>query len=275
MLDDNTYTSELASHIGNLSEPVFGKYRGVVIDVDDPEKRGRLRLNIPTLLAFENTNWALPCVPYGGAKNIGSYFIPPIQSRVWVEFEQGNIANPIWTGTYWTGKVAAPAAEPVVHAIQTPFGHKFILDDTEGKEKIVLSHAIEGMPSLVIDEKGRAIINDSKGAKITLDADAGEIVVADANGNTVTLNSDGIELKDANSNSITLASSGISLKGQSITLDATSISLGKGASEPVILGQSFIKLFMMHTHPTGVGPSGPPIPTGSEVLSLSQVSKTK
>jgi hypothetical protein len=275
MLDDTTYMRELASHVGSLSEPVFGKYRGVVIDVADPEKRGRLRLNIPTLLAFENTNWALPCVPFGGIKNTGSYFIPPVQSRVWVEFEQGNISCPIWTGTYWTGKVAPPATEPVVHAIQTSFGHKLILDDTNGKEKIALSHAIKGTPSLVFDEKGRAIINDSKGAKITLDADAGKIIVADANGNTVTLSPDGMALNDKSNNSITLASSGITLKGQSITLDATSISFGNGATEPVILGQSFIKLFMMHTHPTGVGPSGPPIPTGTEVLSLSKVSKTK
>ena len=275
MLDDNTQMRELASHVGSLSEPVFGKYRGVVIDVDDPEKRGRLRLNIPTLLAFENTNWALPCVPFGGQENIGSYFIPPVKSRVWVEFEQGNIANPIWTGTYWTGKVTPPASEAKIHAIQTPFGHKLIFDDTKGKEKISLSHAAKGTPNFVFDEKGRAIINDSKGAKFTLDADAGKIIIADANGNTVTMSSDGIALKDSSSNSVTLASSGITLKGQTITLDATSISFGKGAAEPVILGQSFVKLFMMHTHPTGVGPSGPPIPTGSEVLSLSQISKTK
>jgi len=36
------------------------------------------------------------------------------------------------------------------------------------------------------------------------------------------------------------------------------IELGEGATEALVLGTTFLDLFNQHTHPTGVGPSGPP-----------------
>ena len=271
--DDNTLL-DLASHVSDMGEPVFGKYRGVVDDNKDPEKRGRLRLKIPTLLGREVTNWALPCLPFGGSSKIGNYWIPPKDARVWVEFEQGDIRYPIWTGTYWTGKVAPPAEDPAVHALQTPFGHKLIFDDSKNAEKITLSHATTGTPSVILDEKGRVNINDGKGAKVILDADAGKILVSDSNGNKITLSSAGISIEDRNSNSMVFEAAGITIKSKAITLDSKSISLGANAVDPVILGQQFLQLYMTHTHPTPAGPSLVPVPP-SALSTLSKVVKTK
>ncbi len=265
---------DLAGHVAEMGEPVFGKYRGIVTDTADPEQRGRLRVRVPALMGDTELNWAMPCVPYGGAAKIGTYWIPPVEALVWVEFEQGNISYPIWSGTYWTGEVEPPAAEPAVLAFQTPFGHRLVLDDTEGSEKITLSHAADGTPSLEFDEAGRVTMLDGAGALVKLDADAGEIVIADANGNTITLKSGTVTIEDSNGQSVTLESSGATVKANAVTLDASSISLGNGASEPVIKGQSFLQLFMTHTHPTGVGPSGPPIPQG-EMSTLSTTVMTK
>ena len=53
-----------------------------------------------------------------------------------------------------------------------------------------------------------------------------------------------------------------------VVLEAsTSIKLGANAVEKVIKGNTFQVLFNAHTHPTGVGPSGPPLVplTGSEL----------
>jgi uncharacterized protein involved in type VI secretion and phage assembly len=44
-----------------------------------------------------------------------------------------------------------------------------------------------------------------------------------------------------------------------VIVTAEKIKLGASASEALVLGDSFQQFFNTHTHPTGVGPSGPPI----------------
>ncbi|MFP2929708.1 phage baseplate assembly protein V [Pyxidicoccus sp. 3LG] len=43
-----------------------------------------------------------------------------------------------------------------------------------------------------------------------------------------------------------------------VVITAETIKLCADASEPLVLGDAFLQLFNQHTHPTGVGPSGPP-----------------
>jgi uncharacterized protein involved in type VI secretion and phage assembly len=53
-----------------------------------------------------------------------------------------------------------------------------------------------------------------------------------------------------------------------VTVKAEKIKLGQDASEALVLGDAFKALFNQHTHPTGVGPSGPPTqPLGGSHLS--------
>jgi hypothetical protein len=51
--------------------------------------------------------WADPCVPFAGL-GVGTFFVPPINANVWIEFEEGNPRYPIWTGGYWDEKDLAP-----------------------------------------------------------------------------------------------------------------------------------------------------------------------
>jgi len=111
-------------------------------------------------------------------------------------------------------------------------------------------------------------LTDAKGATLILDADAGEAVLQDANGNTLTMSSSGTTVEDSNGNKIEMASSGITLKGQKIVVNGSQVMLAGEGGEPIIKGQSFLSLFMTHIHPTGVGPSGPPVPQG-EMSTLS------
>ena len=71
---------ELESHL-------FGKYRGKVVDNNDPDKRGSVRVVVPAVMG-EKELWALPCVPYAGP-DVGFFAIPPVDASVWVEFENG------------------------------------------------------------------------------------------------------------------------------------------------------------------------------------------
>jgi uncharacterized protein involved in type VI secretion and phage assembly len=63
-------------------------------------------------------------------------------------------------------------------------------------------------------------------------------------------------------------------KAGEVTITASTIKLGADADQKLVLGDKFQQLFNQHTHPTGVGPSGPPTQTmgGSP---LSTVSKTE
>jgi uncharacterized protein involved in type VI secretion and phage assembly len=77
----------------------FGKYRGVVVDNQDPTHRGRLKVSVQPVLGGLQV-WAMPCVPYAG-DGTGSYTMPAAGTGVWVEFEGGDPASPIWSGCFW------------------------------------------------------------------------------------------------------------------------------------------------------------------------------
>lgn len=81
-------------------ERFYGKYRGTVTDVNDPESLARIKAKVPEVLGDLDSPWALPCAPYAG-DGIGFYAIPKVGSGVWMEFEAGDPSRPIWTGAWW------------------------------------------------------------------------------------------------------------------------------------------------------------------------------
>lgn len=253
-----------------VQDKVYGKYRGFVVDNADPEKRARLRLSVPSVLDEEVTGWALPCLPFGGLADQGWFSVPEIDAQVWVEFEEGDLSHPIWTGTFWqqSGDVPAEAAldPPTTRLLKTPSGHLVELDDKEGEERFFLSHS-KGA-EIEIDKDGTVAVTDAKGAKLTLDADAGKVIVEDANGNTLTMSSSGTTVEDANGNKIEMAAAGVTVSGQKVVVKGTQVMLAGEGGEPLIKGQSFLALFATHIHPSAMGPTGPPVPQG-EMSTLS------
>lgn len=155
----------------------YGKYRGKVTDVDDPEKLGRIRANVAEVLGeTEQSGWAMPAAPFAG-KQHGFVFIPEVEDGVWIEFEAGDISHPIWTGGWWgDGELPAPGA-PQTRAIVTTAGHKFVLDD-DAKE-IQLLHA-SGAELKMTDSDisltiGQSEFKMTSGGEITLKAGTTEI----------------------------------------------------------------------------------------------------
>jgi uncharacterized protein involved in type VI secretion and phage assembly len=132
----------------------YGKYRGVVTDNEDPEQRGRLKVQVPQVLA-ELEVWALPNVPYAG-KNKGMFFMPDKDQAVWVEFEAGDPSFPIWCGCFW-GAGEAPESDPKTKIIKTD---KFTLqiDDTKGEILIQNdSGSAINITSLEISQKSESL----------------------------------------------------------------------------------------------------------------------
>jgi uncharacterized protein involved in type VI secretion and phage assembly len=209
----------------------FGKYKAFVSDNADPENRGRLRLQIPSVLGTDVVSgWALPCAPFGGMNGQGFFFIPEPKAGVWVEFEEGCLDQPIWTGTFWS-KPGGMTEVPDPGGGQMPPTSKIIK---------TTNHTIE----LADGTGGEAIkIIDAK------------------NKNTITIDSSGITVQDNFGNQVTLASSALTLKSANIKIgdSAGPEKLVLGTTLNTILSAWFSAL-MSHTHIGNLGaPTSPPM----------------
>jgi hypothetical protein len=253
-----------------LSERYYGKFRGFVSDNDDPQKRARLRLRVPSVLGEAITDWALPCLPFGGGAGYGWFAVPEKEAQVWVEFEEGDLHRPLWVGAFWQRAEDVPAnaaqSPPTTRLFATPGGHRLEFNDQQDSETLTLSHPKKA--SLTIDKDGAVALTDAQGARLFLDAAGERVILEDSAGNTLTMSSSGALIEDSHGNKIEMSGAGIHLKGQQIAVEGSQVMLGGQGGEPLLKGTSFLRLFATHTHPTAMGPSGPPIPQG-EATALS------
>lgn len=170
---DSSLEEVVARLVERVEGRYYGKYRGIVTDNQDPDDLGRVKAQVPRLLGNVETGWALPCLPFGGTSDQGTYFIPDQGATVWIEFEGGDLAYPIWTGTWWGDNQLPESAAPGQKVIKTSSGHKVVLDDDGGSIEIV-------------DSNGNTIKMDSSG-----------VTISDLNQNSITMDSSGITLSGA------------------------------------------------------------------------------
>jgi uncharacterized protein involved in type VI secretion and phage assembly len=83
----------------------------------------------------------------------------------------------------------------------------------------------------------RWVVRTAAGHELTFDDDGEVVLLQNGNGKTV------LRFE----------------KDGTVVVTAEKIKLGADADEKVVLGDTFMKFFNMHTHPTGVGPSGTPV----------------
>lgn len=83
----------------NKQNELWGKYRAEVLDINDPDMRGRIKVKCERLMPDKpELGWAESCfMP-------GQFFLPRKGDFVWIEFEEGDITRPIWVGIFPTRK---------------------------------------------------------------------------------------------------------------------------------------------------------------------------
>lgn len=141
----------------------FGKYRGTVTSNLDPNRMGRLQVSCPEVLDLNLLAWAMPCVPFAGI-NEGFYMMPRVGSNVWVEFEAGNPARPIWSGCFWTTQtIPLNATAPTVRTIASA-GATVTLDDTPGAAAVSMTLGPAGTPPVCTVTVGTTGVEVTMGA---------------------------------------------------------------------------------------------------------------
>lgn len=143
---------------------MFGKYRALVVDIEDPENRGRVKVNCPKAYGDYVSPWCLPCTPFA-LDNGGFYQVPSLDEMVWIEFEEGDTNFPILVGSLWQEssrpeEVTSDEIDKHV-IIKTKEGNIIDICDAEGNKYIE--------------------IKDSVGSTIKFDSEKGDIIITAIN----------------------------------------------------------------------------------------------
>lgn len=186
----------------------YGVYPALVRDIKDPDGQGRVKVSLPW--AHDPGNgvyevWARLATFMAGA-NRGSWFVPDAGDEVLVAFEGGDPRRPYVLGALWNGRDAPPASMDGAgkndkKLLCSRSGVQITLDDAAGQE------------SLVLETPG--------GQKITLQDGPGSVTIADANGNTVKLESSGVTVRSAGT---------VTIEGSTLTVSAGSVTVNAGMS---------------------------------------------
>jgi uncharacterized protein involved in type VI secretion and phage assembly len=162
-----------------MSARISGLVLAEVVAMDDPENLGRVRVRFPARPGEAESQWAPIARPLASG-GFGLWFPPAEGDMVLVSFEDGRIERPYVLGAIYTGDTPPPVTELKQRMIQTESGHKITFDDTVGSEAIT---------------------------------------IADANGNTITMEAAGVTIESA---------ADLTIKGVNITIEASAQLTGKG-----------------------------------------------
>jgi uncharacterized protein involved in type VI secretion and phage assembly len=144
---------------------------GVVCDLDDPDRLGRVRVRYPHLDDQESDWIRTVNMMAGGGR--GAFFRPEAEDEVMVAWEHCDPRRPHILGALWskTDKPPADDGKPKENNwrfITSRSGHLIKLDDTKDSERI----EIVGM-----DAKRRIVI-DCSNKKIEITCDEGDLVLS-------------------------------------------------------------------------------------------------
>lgn len=170
-----THTADNSPGAGRRS---YAPCMGIVTAVDDPRKLARVKFRAPGLGGQLELAWARVVVPFAGSQT-GMFALPEVGAGVYIAFEDGDENRPIVLGAIWfqqgekstlplavrgeddpvrvgRGEDTASGANgrtitepedpwgppeyPHNQVWKSPAGHLFEFDNTDGKERIGITH---------------------------------------------------------------------------------------------------------------------------------------
>jgi len=161
---------------------INGVFRAVVIDNQDPDGRGRVKVRLPQGPAPGQPGgeaWA-PVATQMPRGTRGRWLLPDVKDEVLLAFEGGDPRRPVVVGSLWSSSGSPPDAAGA--------GDERIVLGTRGGVKITLENQA-GHESVTFETPG--------GQKLTLADGPGSVEVTDGNGNAVTLGTGGVTVRAA------------------------------------------------------------------------------
>jgi Rhs element Vgr protein len=177
-----------------------GLQMGVVTHLaEDPNGEHRIQVRLPLVDAEQDGLWARVCTLDAGNER-GTFVRPEIGDEVVVGFLHADPRHPVVLGMLHSSAKPAPLAA----------------SDENPKKGYFSRSKIK----LTLDDEAKVLtVQMPSGRELKLDDDAGEIVVQDGDGNTVTLNGGGISVKAAGDLALK-ADGNIIIEGTNVDLKA-------------------------------------------------------
>ena len=229
---------------GELSHRTPGVVPGIVTDVNDPQKIGRVKVKLPWLSDTYASTWART-VHLGAGKDRGWMVLPEVGDEVLVAFEQGDARSPYVLGGLYNGVDTPNAHAPDLvdgatgavnrRSMVSRLGHRIDLLDHEGGEEGVLVESKDAKLSLRLDgpktavtvhSDGTVVIEGSKG--ITVDAASADL---DLKAGKITLKAtSGVNVDGGGGNVTVRSGASLELTGTTAKLEGSTTTDVKGGA---------------------------------------------
>lgn len=198
---------------GSFNVP--GLVVGVVTNVDDPDKAGRVKLKYPSISSEIEGPWAR-IVTLGAGNKRGMVFQPEVNDEVLVAFEGGDPRQPVVLGGLFSGKNALPewgvkSGQVQTRRITSRLGH--VIELSDGSDPAT-QHLLLQLSTAT--------------HKIRLGADKLDIEVASGKPISIKSGSASFEID---------ASQNVTIKGNKVTIEAQTELALKGNSKVAVTSQ--------------------------------------
>lgn len=232
----------------SLIKCFYGLTAGIVVDNNDPEKLGRVKLKLPLKEKVDQkdneTEWAR-VLSFMAGKEMGAFFLPEVNDEVLVAFFEGDTNHPIVLGALWNGVDTPPLTNEDgknnIRKIKSRNGNELILNDEDGKESIEIKTKAGQVFKMEDPDNGKITVKDkSEKNLIEIDGGGSQITLKANKKINIEAGSSKI-LLDGEQGSITLkGSASLNIEFKSIKIEGTSVEVS--ASGPLTLKGAVTKI---------------------------------
>jgi hypothetical protein len=260
---------------------------GIVESTDDDIFEGRCKIRVfgkmdqreypedpesAYVMPTEALPWSRPSVASSGGSNSGSgtFSVPKIGTILRVSFDNGNYYAPVYHESLYPSdeaKAEIEAAYPNSHVLiyDTAFGltggenGSEITNERDGEHIKVFFTEERGLMMDYATTEGPTTINIKPDNSVEIINANGDSIVMLNDGNITLTHSAQVTINSGANTEINCIDALVNCENTIIN-HASSIELGQGAVEKIVLGDSFMAYFNTHTHVGNLGaPTSPPI----------------